>query len=172
MPPSHSNFQFGKKNLEKKTPSYHTIKNSFIDRFFGAVKNSSKLRKAATKTNIPLCRYRLAAGPPGARWWSRTRPGGATPTTTPLLEQRQLRRTASWLRRKSRRPSKRRSAPRLARIQRGRPRHRHRTRLLRKTSHPPPPHLSVAQHSRSPTRDPPMALHPSPPLGALQCNFD
>ncbi len=58
-------FQFSvwEEKLRKKIPSYHTIKNSF----FGAVKNSSKLRKAATKTNIPLCRYRLAAGPPGAR---------------------------------------------------------------------------------------------------------
>jgi hypothetical protein len=62
-------FQFSvwEEKLRKKTPSYHTIKNSFIDRFFGAVKKSSKLRKASIKSNIPLCRYRLAAGPPGAR---------------------------------------------------------------------------------------------------------
>jgi hypothetical protein len=62
-------FQFSvwEEKFKKKSPSYHTIKNSFIDRFFGAVKNSSKLRKAATKSNIPLCRYLLAAGPPGAR---------------------------------------------------------------------------------------------------------
>jgi hypothetical protein len=62
-------FQFSiwEEKLKKKLPSYHTIKSSFIDRFFGAVKNSSKLRKAATKSNIPLCRYRLAASPHGAR---------------------------------------------------------------------------------------------------------
>jgi hypothetical protein len=62
-------FQFSvwEEKLRKKIPSYHTIKNSFIDRFFGAVKKSSKLRKASIKSNIPLCRYRLAAGPPGAR---------------------------------------------------------------------------------------------------------
>jgi hypothetical protein len=100
------------------------------------------LRKAATKSNIPLCRYRLAAGPHGARWWIKMAMGEAPPTT-PQQEQPRRKRTAWRRRRRSKRPSRRRKAPQPGlHQQRERSRPQLWTRSLRKTS--PTPHPRVA----------------------------